>query len=643
MNRSTRTRLPRLLLLAAAVSLGLPAHANDLNKRLKVKQDVTEVVMGQVMHDFYMGRGFTALNNILAAKDEGLLSDDVTATEILLGDLYTAFGMPEAADNVFSRIVTRDMRSDTRNETWFRQGRLKYRQGNYFEAERVLNVPISTTDITILEAERRVMLANILMAQSEFERARDLLAPIPMDTALGMYATYNMGVAHIRANQPEEGIRLLETVRALPVSDNETNALKDRAALAIGYSHLQAKAPEKARDALVNVRLEGPFSNSAMLALGYAHFLRNDYKRALSFWLELLTRNPGDSSVQEAMLLVPRAYEALQANQQAFFGYKLAAQTMNDQLEALEGLRTRVQSDDWLDQLNPSADGGANADPLEQPHIALPGNRTETAFMSSLLASHAFHEGYMQFQQLRRLQSTLKRRRDDLRAMRDVASQLQRRNPALTSAEKRASALSQQVQALNDHWPALQARARAAARNPRNFTETMAPQDRERLERIDAMEYAARRLPDTPAQANLLNRLRMVKGLHAFNVANKAPRTQNQVFVELTRHESELAQVRRRTEALRQLLDDNRSASKPALAQRTVDQEKRLGDIEKSIQASMNEHRAYLGALAMAALEDKRSRLNNDLAEAHLNIARLQDAALTRDLRSADTTGTPSP
>ena len=57
----------------------------------------------------------------------------------------------------------------------------------------------------------------------------------------------------------------------------------------------------------------------------------------------------------------------------------------------------------------------------------------------------------------------------------------------------------------------------------------------------------------------------------------------------------------------------------------------------------MNEHRAYLGALAMAALEDKRSRLNNDLAEAHLNIARLQDATLTRDLRSADTTGTPSP
>lgn len=643
MKRLSRTRLPRLLLLTAAVSLCLPAHAADLNKRLKVKQDVTEVVMGQVMHDFYMGRGFTALNSILAAKDEALLSDDVTATEILLGDLYTAFGMPEAADNVFSRIMTRDMRSDTRNETWFRQGRLKYRQGDYFEAERVLNVPISTTEITPLEAERRVMLANVLMAKSDFERARDLLAPIPMDTALGMYATYNMGVAHIRANQPEDGIRLLETVMALPVSDNETNALKDRAALAIGYSHLQSKDPEKAREALVNVRLEGPFSNSAMLALGYAHYLRNDYKKALSFWLELMTRNPADSSVQEAMLLAPRAYELLQANQQAFFGYKLAAQTMSSQLENLDRITTQVTSTEWLDQLNPSADGGVNADPLEPPHMALPGNQAETAFLSSLFASHTFNEGYLQYQQLRRLQSVLKQRRDDLRAMRDVAAQMTRRQPALTEKEKRVAAIEQRMQALNDHWPVLQSRARSAARNARNFTAAMTPEDRERMDRIETMEYAAQRMADSPARTGLLNRLRMVKGLHAFNVANKAPRTQNQVFVELTRYESELAQLRRRSEALRQLLNDNKAATTAGIAQRTLDQEKRLGELEKGIEASLAEHRAYLGALASAALEDKRSRLNNDLAEAYLNIARLQDAALIREGRSAGATGTPSP
>ena len=626
----SRRHLPRLF-IAVAMSAALPATAADLNKRLKVKQDLTEVVMGQVMHDYYLGKGFSSLNGILTAKAAGILSDDVTATEILLGDLYTAFGMPDAADNVFSRIITRDLRSETRNETWFRQGRLKYRQGEYFEAERILNVPISSTEIVPLEAERRVMLANVLMGKNEFDRARDLLAPIPMDTAIGMYATYNMGVAHIRANQPEEGVRLLETVMALPVSDHETNALKDRAALAIAYSYLQANNPEKAREALVNVRLEGPFSNSAMLSLGYAHFLRNDQKRALSFWLELMTRNPADSSVQEAMLLAPRAYEALQANQQAFFGYKLAAQTMSSQLAAVDQIITQVKAPAWLDQLSPSTDGVRGSDPLDTPRMALPSNPTETAFLSSLFASHTFNEAYLQYQQLRQLQVLLAQRHEDLKAMRDIAGSMSRRQSLLSEQEKRVVAIEDRTLALQDYWPTLQSRARTAARNTRNLSGNMSPQDRERNNQLEQLEISINRLSDSPLKEMLVNRMRILKGLHSFDVANKAPRTQNQMLVELTRYESELRQIRKRAEALRQTLEDSKRISKADIVNRTLAFDKRLDSAQKGVEIALTEHRNYLGALTIAALEDKRSRLSDDLAQAYLNIARLQDSALIRE------------
>ena len=626
----SRHHLPRLL-IAVAMSAALPATAADLNKRLKVKQDLTEVVMGQVMHDYYLGKGFSSLNGILTAKAAGILSDDVTATEILLGDLYTEFGMPDAADNIFSRIITRDLRSETRNETWFRQGRLKYRQGDYFEAERILNVPISSTEIVPLEAERRVMLASVLMGKNEFDRARDLLAPIPMDTAIGMYATYNMGVAHIRANQPEEGVRLLETVMALPVSDHETNALKDRAALAIAYSYLQANNPEKAREALVNVRLEGPFSNSAMLSLGYAHFLRNDQKRALSFWLELMTRNPADSSVQEAMLLAPRAYEALQANQQAFFGYKLAAQTMSSQLAAVDQIITQVKAPAWLDQLSPSTDGVRGSDPLDTPRMALPSNPTETAFLSSLFASHTFNEAYLQYQQLRQLQVLLAQRHEDLKAMRDIAGSMSRRQSLLSEQEKRVVAIEDRTLALQDYWPTLQSRARTAARNTRNLSGNMSPQDRERNNQLEQLEISINRLSDSPLKEMLVNRMRILKGLHSFDVANKAPRTQNQMLVELTRYESELRQIRKRAEALRQTLEDSKRISKADIVNRTLAFDKRLDSAQKGVEIALTEHRNYLGALTIAALEDKRSRLSDDLAQAYLNIARLQDSALIRE------------
>ena len=56
---------------------------------------------------------------------------------------------------------------------------------------------------------------------------------------LGAYAIYNAGVAFARAGEFERGLPLLKQVRDLPPGDEETNALKDRAALAIGFTWLQ--------------------------------------------------------------------------------------------------------------------------------------------------------------------------------------------------------------------------------------------------------------------------------------------------------------------------------------------------------------------------------------------------------------------
>lgn len=163
------------------------------------------------------------------------------------------------------------------------------------------------------------------------------------------------------------------------------------------------------------------------------------------------------------------------------------------------------------------------------------------------------------------------------------------------------------------------------------------------MNRIEAMENAAVRLPAGPAGSNTLNRIRMLKGLHSFNVANRAPRTQNQVYAELTRYEKELAQVRNRSEALRQLLSDNKTIVSTNVTAQTVEFDQRLTDVGKGLEKSIAEHTDYLGVLAAAVLEDKRNRINNDLAEAYLNIARLQDAALNRDNRPVGTTATPKP
>ncbi|MGH8493378.1 MAG: hypothetical protein ACRERR_09785 [Moraxellaceae bacterium] len=634
-------RAPQLLAFAvAALSLNQAADAADLRKRLNVRQEASEVVLGTTMYDYYQGDSFTALNDILLAKAMGRIDDSVTTSELLLGDLYTAFGMPDEADTTFSRMAARDMRSQTRNETMFRKGRLQYQQGNYFEAERILNVPLDT-QITPLEAERRVMLANVMMSRNEFTEARNLLAPIPLDSQLGAYATYNTGVAHLRADRSPEGVRLLQTVMNLPVSDSETNALKDRAALAIGFNYLQQQSPDQARDALVSVRLEGPFSNSAMLALGFAHYEKKDYKRALSFWLELLTRNPGDPSVQEAMIFAPRAYEALNASQQAFFGYKLAITTLNNQLTDIDQLAEALKKPEWLNTLSPSSDGGVNADPMDVPASVTPADHDTVALLYGLFAQHPFNEGFQQYEQLQRLKTLLNQRSDDLRAMRDTAASLQKRQTSLSTSASRVDAVDKRLSLVAERWPILEKRGRQIARDGKSVTGgTVSIQNMERQFKLGQIDEYLTKQPDTAANKALKNRVRALKGLVLMDAASRAPASQEQIYADIASNETQLRLAQVRMEALQQLLADNQKILASNNEARIRALETRLAASQKQVEKALDEYRTYLRTLAENQLEDTRTRINNDLAEAHLSIARLQDAAL---LRGDGASGKPQP
>lgn len=626
-------RAPRLLAVALALcgtSALAATTATDLRQRLNVRQEASEVVIGETMYNFYLGDSFEALNTIILAKAMGRIDDGATTSELLLGDLLTAFGMPDEADNVFARVATRDSRTQTRNETMFRQGRLQYRQGNYYEAERILNVPLDTK-MSPIETERRVMLANVLMTRNAFLEAREALAPITLENPLGPYATYNIGVSHLRANHGEEGMQLLEKVMNLPVSDTETNALKDRAALALGYDYLQMQQPEKAREALVNVRLKGPFSNDAILALGWANYERKDYKRALAYWLELLTRNNADPSVQEALLLAPRAYEALQANQQALYGYKLAASSLTQQLTLLEKIEQDITAPGWLDRLDATAQRERFGDPLAVPSTVVPTDPVTVAQLFTLFSSHPFNEGYQQYEQLKRLRVVLDERSNDLRTSREMAAQLARRQSSLPELAARISALKQRLDSVAERFPILDKRARQAARSSAGPAPTGGIKTLELQFKLQQIDSTLARQPDSAAVRGLRDRVAVLKGLLLMDNASKVAPSQEEVYADLARSESQISILQRRMEALQQLLADNQRLATAANDAKINDMERRLKDSYKALDVALDEYRAYLNQLAMIELEDRRNRINSDIAEAHLSIARLQDASLFRD------------
>ena len=72
------------------------------------------------------------------------------------------------------------------------------------------------------------------------------------------------------------------------------------------------------------MRLNGPYSNKALLGSGWAQAALGDYQGALTPWMELRSRDVLDAAVQESYLAVPYAFMKLNANAQSAEYYESA-------------------------------------------------------------------------------------------------------------------------------------------------------------------------------------------------------------------------------------------------------------------------------------------------------------------------------
>lgn len=610
-----------------------PDTSNDI--------DVRQYLYGDIIYNYYVGNYYKAINGILLAKSQGHIDDKTGETELLLGDIYTRINMPRYAEDVFSHIINRDTLTSTKQQTWLSKGELYYHQGQYEQALRILEVPRDTLTIE-QDIKRRVDLSNIYMAEGNIEKAGAILKDIPLNSSsnVSAYAYYNAGVANLRGNHAAEGLVLLDAVMRLPVGDDEINALKDKAALAMGFHFLQHQLPDKARDVLLNIRIDGPFSNPALLALGYVHYSRGDYKKALAFWLELLKHNPADPAVLEAMMLAPRAYEELKAYPQAVFGYRLAAQTYRAQLKQLEQIAYDSQQDGWLERLDVNA-RDISRDPLSTVDTVSTGATHEAAFLYKLFAQHRFNEAYQEYLQLRNLDLEMDRQAQSAAALTQLAKLHQ------VSIETHVHGWRRQMDDFAKKNDVLQARYASLKErmhgysDQASFTDSASYDDMARLKRLHRLEQGIESLPNTPYNATLRERLHRVKGVILWQIANNAPLAFEQTRLEMAEMDDEMHVLAARIDGMKHLLKESDDSLRSDVEKRLATAGGKLGISRDGLRAARAADAQKLQKMTVDSLTSERTLLNTQLAEALLAVARLQDAASSKELEDNQTPKAP--
>jgi tetratricopeptide (TPR) repeat protein len=268
---------------------------------------VQDLAYGEVLFHFYREDYFTALTQLLVAQARDEFSYHDGEAELLLGGLYLSYGLHRHAGEIFNRLLEQSVEPSLHDRAWFFLAKIWYQRGYLERSEQAL-ARIGTSLPAELQSERHMLEARVLMSQGSFDEALAVLSrwEDPGDEWVG-YAKYNIGVSLVRLGRIEDGARVLDEVGQLPATNANRTGLRDKANVALGYAWLQAERPDRAQPLLQRVRLQGPFSNKALLGVGWSDAERGDYRAALSPWLELRQRNIIDPAVQESLLAVPSA------------------------------------------------------------------------------------------------------------------------------------------------------------------------------------------------------------------------------------------------------------------------------------------------------------------------------------------------
>ncbi len=587
---------------------GLPPH------------EVLDLHYGDVLFYFYQDDYFAAITRLLAAQELNRLPHTEGESELLLGGLYLSLGEHLEAGRIFDALLAGNTTEAVRNRAWYFLGKTWYERDYLTEAERALRQVTDKVDPRI-SAERTMLLAQIMMREGRYDDAISVLSAWRGAPSWTAYAQFNLGVALVRKDRLDAAIPFLDSVGRLRSDREEFLALKDKANLALGFALLQAKRPAEAKPILERVRLNGPYSNKALLGAGWADASLGDFKRALVPWSALHKRNLLDSAVQESYLTVPYAFGELHADGQAADAYTSAIDSFDAELQRIDESISAIRSGSLLERL--FADDKNKNVSWSFDLKTLP-DAPESRYLYLLLASNDFQAGLKNYRELLYMRQNLESWRGSLAAFDDI---LDTKRAAYAARLPKTDAVlrATDLDALRRKRIDFDSRLDAIERS-NDVAALGTPEEQATWARLQRMEDFLAAHPDDPDLAQMREKHRLMKGVLYWRLAQSFK----------ARLWNERRSVRELTAALqetqrRAVLVEQAKQTMPAetggYGERVESVRKRMDALQRRLATVGDQENRFLQALAIETLEDQKRRIQTYQLQARYALASIYDRA----------------
>lgn len=417
------------------------------------------------------GQKFAAMLELLDMAGSTPQAADLSAAYyVQLARSYLDFAMPEQARQALGAYADKNAKDEA-----YWAGRLRLAEHAIGRGNGAAALDQLTEIRPHLESEQltdwRDLHSRALMQQARYGDAAEVLARGDnTDQAIAeagdaasqaLYMRLNQAVAMLRSGEVVRGRAMLDRVGRLSTDIPAHQAIRDRANLMLGYHFLAQRRGARAKNVFERVPLAGPYSNLALLGLGWAEVtgssgIRSDAvaadelasrdgdddpgstssdressaqrhrddsrgqgegkpaeladtaeaatKRALVAWRELAQRDPRDPAVQEAMVAIPQMLERVDAFGAAQSGYQEA-------VDALQRLRTTMKRQSR--QLDGAAVDVSGPPFPRDTALAMRWQRSaladfgELRWLQETMADRRFHEALRNYNDLRQLRAAL--------------------------------------------------------------------------------------------------------------------------------------------------------------------------------------------------------------------------------------------
>lgn len=505
--------------------------------------ELKDPYFGEALYFAFQQRHFDAISRLDAelAQYHGVdepklnsLNFHINQAEFSVGDFELGYRMHLRAGRAISAVIEGNVPAPVRNEAIYRLARLLFQTRDYVNALHAIE-RIKGGLPAEIENDIAFLRAQIYLANGRFSDAEEIFAALESKSGYLGFAAYNRGVSLFAQGQDAKGIVALDRAGSVSGGERETEAIRDKANLVLGSRLLEKGEAQLAGQYLERVRLEGPFSNRALLGAGWADIKREDYKHALVPWSLLFKRNVTDPSVQEALLGVPHAYAQLGLYGKSALLYGNALEKIGGELNRLDASIDSIKQGRFLEAL--VREEGREDKEWVIRLRELP-QTPETFYLMELMASNDFQTMLQNYLDLEDLRIRLASWGADYTAYNDII-ELRRRyyEPLLPSIDAQFRKLDSVIRLRMEQRERLDKKLKKMLIAPQpEFLATA--QERLAKERIDAMEKS---LKGKRADPDTRHRIARLKGVLQWNITANYQARLTETFEHLAALDKDIA------------------------------------------------------------------------------------------------------